>query len=512
MSIDKVIVALHAAMEKKYGPAGMARIGKALKELVAADKRRGLTTVVVHLDESTEMANYGGHIAQAADARAVKGAIDRIAAAARPHYLLLLGGPDVMPMVPLLNPAHGGADGDSDPLVPSDLPYACEAAYSANANRFLGPTRVVGRLPDLMGASQPTLLTQLIRAAARAKPRPRADYQASFGLSADAWSASTELSLTNTFGNASNLLISPPKGPRWSAAQLAPRVHFINCHGADSMPEYYGQPAGVEDFPVAHQSKSLRGKVSAGTIVAAECCYGAQLYDPAHAGGEKGIALTYLEDGAAGVFGSTTIAYGPSEGNGSADLVCQYFVQQVLAGSSLGRATLEARQKFAGAKTHLDPFDLKTLAQFYLLGDPSAQPVSTTAHALTRTKAFKKAFAKTQDRTVRALRRERLERDGRLLGKALPPLRASAEGPGDGVLTTLRAMERETGLRGEPSRSSFEIASAERAKQGKPPRRVHVVQGQKVVSDAGHPVVRVVALVATEEDGELLHVRRLHSR
>jgi hypothetical protein len=32
------------------------------------------------------------------------------------------------------------------------------------------------------------------------------------------------------------------------------------------------------------------------------------------------------------------------------------------------------------------------------------------------------------------------------------------------------------------------------------------------MSEAGSPVVRVVALVATEEDGQLIHVRRLHSR
>jgi hypothetical protein len=512
MQIDKVIVALQAALLAKYGQAGLARIAKALKDLIAADKRRGLATIVVHLDEADDMAGFGGHIAHKPDARAVKGAIDRIAAAAQPHYILLLGGPDVMPMVHLLNPAHGGKDGDSDRWVPSDLPYACEAPYSTNANRFRGPTRVVGRLPDLMAASEPTLLTRLIMAAARAKPRPRSEYQSSFSLSAAAWAASTQLSLLNTFGHAKSMHQSPHKGPHWRAALLAPRVHFINCHGAHNRPEYYGQPPGVEDYPVSHHSKSLHGKISAGTVVAAECCYGAQLYDPARSEGHKGIALTYLEDGAACVFGSTTIAYGPSEGNGSADLICQYFVQQVLAGASLGRAALEARQKFAGSRTHLDPIDLKTLAKFYLLGDPSAQPVGFSAHALTRTKAFKKAFAKTQDRTVRDLRRERLERDGRHLGKALPPLRSSAEGPSDTVRATLDALERESGMHGEPVRSSFDVSSNERAREGKPPRRVHVVQGRKLVENAGHPVVRVVALIATEENGELLHVRRVHSR
>src|SRR5512139_2595154 len=141
MSIDKVVLALHGALKAKYGDKGLATIGKALRELVAADKRRGLATIVIHLDDADEMAGYGGPAPAPFDARAVKAAIDRIAAGASPHYLLLLGGPDVMPMVPLANPAFSTADGDTDPAVPSDLPYACDTPYSTNPNRFLGPTR-----------------------------------------------------------------------------------------------------------------------------------------------------------------------------------------------------------------------------------------------------------------------------------------------------------------------------------------------------------------------------------
>lgn len=512
MATDKVVLALHTALQAKYGKAGLASVGKALRALIAADKRRGLATVVIHLDDAAEMAPYGGPVPAVAHARAVKNAIDRLVAAAQPHYLLLLGGPDVMPMVPITNPAYSGPEGDSDRHVPSDLPYACDAPYSTNPNRFLGPTRVVGRLPDLIGARKPTLLTQLINAAARTKPRPRSDYQSSFGLSTQAWAKSTALSLTNTFGHAKNLLTSPPKASRWSASQLAPRVHFINCHGGDTAPEFYGQPPDKDEFPLAHHAKHLRGKVSAGTIVAAECCYGAQLYDPADAAGHKAIALAYLEDGASGVFGSTTIAYGPCEGNGSADLICQFFVQQVLGGSSLGRAALEARQKFAGARTHLDPYDLKTMMQFYLLGDPSAQPVEVTAHSLTRGKAFRKAFAELQDRTVRNLRRERLEREGKYLGQALPSLKPIDQGPGDKVAAALKAMTHESGLKDELVHLSFDIVPPRRSTKQGPQRRVHVVKGRRPVREDGASVVRVVALVATEEEGQLIHVRRLHSR
>ncbi|MEK8031487.1 hypothetical protein AACH06_11720 [Ideonella sp. DXS29W] len=512
MAIDKVVVALKSALRAKYGHAGLGHIDKALRALISADRRRGLSTVVIHLDEADDMASYGGPAPEQPTPRDVKKAIDRIATTAKPHYLLLLGGPDVMPMVPITNPAYSGPEGDSDRHVPSDLPYACDAPYSTNPNRFLGPTRVVGRLPDLMGARKPTLLTQLINAAARAQPRPRSEYQSSFALSTAAWAKSTELSLTNTFGHARNLHTCPGKGPRWTDRQIAPRVHFINCHGGDSVPEYYGQPVDQDEFPIAHHAKHLRGRVSAGTIVAAECCYGAQLYDPADAGGEQGIALTYLEDGAAAVLGSTTIAYGPSEGNGSADLICQFFIQNVLNGSSIGRAALEARQKFAGARTHLDPYDLKTLMQFYLLGDPSAQPVSMSAHALTRGKAFKKAFADVQDRTVRNLRRERLEREGQYLGKALPALKPTKHRPSDKVAATLQAMTQETGLNGPLSQLSFEIVPSGRRPGPAAARRVHVVKGRRQVQVNGATMTRVVALVATEEDGELIHVRRLHSR
>jgi hypothetical protein len=87
-----------------------------------------------------------------------------------------------------------------------------------------------------------------------------------------------------------------------------------------------------------------------------------------------GIANTYLESGAYGFFGSTTNAYGPAADNANADLICQYFFQSILAGASLGRAALEARQHFASSSPELDPADLETIGQLYVLGDPSVQP------------------------------------------------------------------------------------------------------------------------------------------
>jgi hypothetical protein len=519
MTTDKIILTQRGALLAKYGAAGVAKVDAALAALVKADARRGLTTAVYALDDAAQLKPLGAKAVTRPDnARAVKAAIDKLCLKLAPHYVLLLGAGDVLPFVPLSNPAHGGDGGDDDLHVPSDLPYACDAPYSTDPTHFMGPTRVLGRIPDLPGATKPTLLVKLIHAAATAKTLARADYHGYFGLSTEVWQNSTALSLRNTFGDDRAMKLSPGGGPAWSKAQLAPRLHFINCHGADVAPQYYGQLG--DKYPVAHESKRLKTLISKGTVLAAECCYGAQLYAPAEGDGQKGIALTYLDQGACAVFGSTTIAYGPSEGNGSADLITQYFLQQVLAGASLGRAVLEARLQFAGQRTHLDPFDLKTLAQFYLLGDPSHQPVAPQAHALTRTKAFRKVFAPGDDRGVRGLRRERLARIGSHLAVALPRLVASTKAPHHAVQQSLDALARESGLGGSV-RHSFDLSHgpAQAPSKRAPVRQVHMVVGAPGSDDAAaaagrHPdgVRPLRAIVATVEDGRILHLRRLHAR
>jgi hypothetical protein len=507
MATDKFILTHSAALLAKYGAAGLAKIEAAIQTLVKADAKRGISSRLLNLDKAADMATYGGPIPVAkASGRDVKLAIDKLCAAEAPHYLMLLGGPDIVPLVDLKNPAFG-PEGDDDKAVPSDLPYACAAPYSTDPSRYMGPTRVLGRLPDLVGAKQPTLLIRFLRAAALSKPLPRTAYESAFSLSAEIWHRSTELSVANTFGAAAKVNTVPPGTYKWSKGQLAARMHFINCHGGDTSADFYGQPTGVEDYPVSHHAPWINGKITGGTVVAAECCFGGQLWNPTDAGGGVPMPIAYLQDGALGFFGSTNTAYGPSEGNGSADLICQYFLQQILGGASMGRAALEARLKFAAGKTHLDPFDLKTLAQFYLLGDPSVQPVAPSSHALAKTVAFRKAFSATKDRTVRQLRRERMERDGRHLAKVLPKLKKVESGASASVVVALNAMARETGLGSQMDRLSFQLLSA-----SGPKRHIHVLQGSTVTDKPSGPVVRVVALIATEEDGQLIHVRRLHSR
>jgi hypothetical protein len=293
-----------------------------------------------------------------------------------------------------------------------------------------------------------------------------------------------------------------------------PRVHFINCHGDTASSKFFGE-FPTDRFSDAHDAAHLPTRIAAGAVVAAECCYGAELYEPARAGGQAGIANTYLGEGAHGFFGSTTIAYGPSEGQGQADLICQYFVEAVRKGASLGRAALEARQRFVAQFSHTDPADLKTAVQFLLLGDPSLQPVDPTPHAFAKSKTMLQAPKSLFHSEARTFRRERLARTGgnltRTVGTAVP-----SEDPVPApVRRFLVAAARESGLL-QATLKSYRVrfppagtALREATQLPRHERRIFAVVGSRKIGAGG---VRVSAIIATVEGGRIVHVRRVHSR
>jgi hypothetical protein len=377
--VDKLVISNRAALAGKYGPAGLATVQAALNALVAADAARGLTTQVLEIDDAGQMAAVGGSpVAGPADERGAKAAVDAAFSKFSPDYALLLDGPDVVPHIGLA-PIAGLNDGDLS--IPSDLPYASAAGWSRQASAYLSVTRVVGRLPAPPGVTQAGPLADLIRGASAHAPRPASDFTPPFSISADVWRQSTQLSVATTFGPGMTVHLSPPDGHPGIDPDLPRLAHFINCHGAASDDKFYGQQGA--NYPVALESAPAQPHLAADTVAAAECCFGAELYDYRLAGTAQPICMAYLSRGAAAFVGSTNIAYGPSAGNGQADLLTQYFLQHVLTGATTGRAFLQARQDFIRTQAMANSANLKTLAQFILLGDPSRQPcVSTPPHGI----------------------------------------------------------------------------------------------------------------------------------
>jgi hypothetical protein len=520
---DKIIVTNLAALKKKYGSAGVSKIRAAIRALIAADKARGLQTRLLALDHKTDMKKVKGTaVTNPTNARQNKFAIDAVFTAIRPDYLLILGAIDVVPHQNLNNPVFGSDDPDT--FAYGDLAYACEQSYNQQADKFIGPTRVVGRLPDITNAKDPSYLIGLINTAAKWKARTREDYSDYFAISADEWHKSTALSVQRLFGSSKNLKLCPPSGPKWTAALLNRRIHFINCHGGQTDPQFYGQKGN--NYPIAHEASWIDGKINEGTVAAMECCYGGELYDPLLLSNRQvGICNTYLAGKAYGYFGSSTIAYGPAEGNGSADLLCQYFLRRVLAGASLGRAALEARQEFAQAGPDLDPIDVKTLAQFSLFGDPSITPIAAPAPhmAVTREKTTAARFAAAP--IARAERRRQLLTKGLTISNTQPVARrATRTSIGARLSKILRRLAAKANI-AKPKMLSFRIESAGRPTVGAQMQKTfaaahlqlpkatayHVAIGRsKRTSDA--PVVQITAVIAKEFDGKIVSYRELHSR
>jgi hypothetical protein len=309
------------------------------------------------------------------------------------------------------------------------------------------------------------------------------------------------LSLRNVFG-AAEIHTSPAEGPTWAKPMLSRRVHFVNCHGADSDPQFYGQEGS--NYPVAHQSKLVAGRVRAGTVAAAECCYGAQLWAPQGLDGQEPMPIAYLRSGAVAFLGSSTIAYGPADANGDADLICQYFVDSLLGGASLGRATLEARQRFVRGVTVLSPVNTKTLAQFSLMGDPSVHAVATPAA--------------TRAVPAKAFRTQRRER---LLQNAVANLRdTSVTRRDDGasaapeVQSTLLA---DLGPLDYGQMQSFTVAPPPLASVLPPPPQTALDAGARIRVVLGRstepaPGPSIVAVEGREEDGRIVGRRVVLSK
>jgi hypothetical protein len=128
------------------------------------------------------------------------------------------------------------------------------------------------------------------------------------------------------------------------------------------------------------------------------------------------VPLAYLAAGGYGLVGPTCISYGGRTTPDAADVFVRMVGEQLLAGASLGRALLTARQRYVAEQPVMTPVDLKLLAQFSLIGDPSIQPVdvSVAGTRAARRRALVSAGA-------------RLERTMPVAIQAAAPTRAGAQ-------------------------------------------------------------------------------------
>jgi hypothetical protein len=517
MPVHKIVVSNRALLQRKHPTTFVPRLQPAIDAYIQADVARGLDTRLVWLDDVDSMRALGTDPVATPAAgtplgpdvqRDFKRAIDDVYRKLRPHYVVLLGAPDVVPHQHLVNPVQG-VDPDDD--LPSDLPYACSAPYSVDPGDFTAPDRAVGRLPDVVGMHDGTFgaaFEALLRRAAAAAPSGADAYADVLGITARTWQDSTRAMAGRLFAPSTVLKVSPTEGWKWTQAEMERRLHFINCHGFQDRDYFVGDDAGVLAEP-AHKAEWVRQFAKPDTVVSAECCYSAQLFDPvklgAPAAGQTpmlGIVYEYLHAGAHCVFGSTTYAYGwepqSPQPMAHADNLCTEFVRLVLSGQSTGAATLLARQAYARTwmadREHLDPLDVKTLAQFMLVGDPSIRPIGgdvpDTTFALARRTARRRRATIEAD----ALRRTTAVATGEIR----EPLSAPAQ-------AAIGDLARRFGI-ATPEVHRYRIGRAGVRRAASAGVSYVITAGPRTGSSVG----RVVT--ALEVDGQFTHVRVAHGK
>jgi hypothetical protein len=522
--IDKIIVTNVAALREKYGAKGLTAIRAAIHRLVEADSKRGLRTVLIDVSSTSQMRSVSGiAVVDPKQCDENKKAIDAIYRAHTPDYILILGSRDVIPHQDIKNPLFTNADGeDPDKFAYGDLPYACEAPYSRSVNDFLGPTRVVARLPDVTRAAtatsqlDPRYLVGVLRTATKYKPVGHDVLCRYFAVTAQVWEHSTQRSLLQLFNDDQDLQYVPPSSYKWSKNLIRNRVHFFNCHGASGSSRFYGQPVKNRKpaYPYAVDASYMDGKLLEGTIAAAECCYGGQLYPLSENQAHLGVCNVYLKNKCYGFFASTTIAYGPAIGNKQADLICRYFIESILDGASIGRAALEARQTFVRTGGALTPADLKTIAQFNLYGDPSLTPMRPEPDQRARLSLGREA-----ERIKRQQRRHGLSTQGRILEESTPKVRRRDRKVPAVVLRTLRAKGR---IAFRPSQvMSFAISRHQPKRLARGPRmkdslpnafHVVLVRRRPPQQDGESRPPRIRGLIAEEANGKVASVMEILSR
>jgi peptidase C25-like protein len=402
----KLSVTVKSRLEDKYAPADLQQINNKVKGWIEADDKRGIQTVHVHVDDTKEMDEFGvTPVSAKPTPEEIKEAIEKLWVSDKfpspPHYLVLFGAEDIVPMFPVPNPSYDPNGIDKDPTVPSDNPYATPLDFNPldPTNSYLIPQRAIGRIPDMVSDPEgpkhkgdPAWFVRYLDTATKWESRNKSDYKDPYAIcTAEARFAGNDF-MQKTFDDPglrpficptdSDAVDSPT-----SRDHLSPGLHIIKCHGNKGDPTFWGfsvlDQRKKEHPCAAITSASLTALLKSSAVVASMCCYGAQIFLPpdpnARSRGEWPVASTYLRNGALGFVGSTMMAWVGLSKMGAADWLVQGYLKNVLGGDSIGNAFLASKQDYRGHYSMNDDIlaeeEEKTLIEYILLGDPSIHPV-----------------------------------------------------------------------------------------------------------------------------------------
>jgi len=395
----KLSVTVKSRLEKKYDTDALNDIKAAVERWKKADADRGIHTVHVEGDnpEDETMKEQGLTAVSDVTPGKIKQTIDDLwkKITPTPHYLVLFGCHDIVPMFVVPNPSNLWKDEDFDKNVPTDNPYASSEPFSEDdQNSYLVPDRVIGRIPDMVSAphdtgrnGDPAWFVDYLDNARKWESKPDSFYNKPYIICTDeAKEAGTKCVRKALPTSTLPLLICPPDSDISTPARqrLSAPLHMIKCHGNKKDATFWGYEESDESKDEPHAaipSATLKEYLEPRTVVATMCCYGAQIFSPKDADSWP-LASTYLRKGALGYVGSTMMAWVGLDTMSGADWIVSAYLKSVLEGESIGLAFLKSKQDYHrhdGIRGRvIDVEGEKTLIEYILLGDPSIHPVSSS--------------------------------------------------------------------------------------------------------------------------------------
>jgi hypothetical protein len=355
-------VTARGPLEKRYGPEGYTQIRVALTSFAEA---AGATLVA--LDDSADMSAFGLPAAAGTDAGSL---LLSIRALKGPHgdvdSLMLVGGDNIIPFFRLTNPVTDRSV-DPDEVVFSDNPYA---SSTETLEEYLAPSLPLGRLTDFARGSTQDFV-DLITAATANRTNRTIRQRAALLVNAE-WSDPSQ-SVAAALPGPVDWHFSPGYSiDRTTQADMNREFLHFNLHGFTGVAEWKGYDSVRDQFVIAATTDGFDRQYVSGSVVFAENCYGAEITGRTPA---NSCALKLVREGAAFI-GATGLAFGshvaPRFLLEDADVLAKSFWGAFAGGAMpLGPALGKARSDYLlrdGAGNN--PYKMKTLLQFVLLGDP----------------------------------------------------------------------------------------------------------------------------------------------
>ena len=367
------IATVATGIEEEFGPEAYPALRERLDQMIDRLVGQSIAGHVAVLDDPVGMAAAGLPALGSGPSTAAVGAVRAFAARQDCDAVLLVGGHRVLPMVEIANPVRNRAL-DPDAVVLTDLPYGADGETLWD---YVSCPRVVSRLPSPRSGRLEDFLAVIDLVGRTAPPK----YGAT-AIVSDEW-RHTGARVAERIPGPVLLRIAPHYAlDDRHRDDLKRRWLYVNLHGRRDHDEWqaFDERSG---FVKVMDHVSFSFPEVAGSSMYCENCYG---FKPrSNPFGETCIDAGF-RSGMRSIVAATGLAYGAhltKIGAGgspvleNADLLACAFFDGVRDSLGSGEAVREARRQFL-ARIEGRPgrvgtsFELKTLLQFQLLGDPTA--------------------------------------------------------------------------------------------------------------------------------------------